>query len=298
MNSSSAPSLLAVLAAALIAPGAFAAEKGLPAGARVLRDLPYVTGGHVRQRLDLYLPEKPAGPLLVYIHGGGWQQGSKDRVAGLQLLDQGFAVASLAYRFSQDAVFPAQIEDCKAAVRWLRAHAADYGYRTGSVAALGLSAGGHLTALLATTGQTRDFDVGENLDQSSAIQCAIDWFGPTDFAALLPPAAEAVLRPESPGSMITRLFGGPLSQKGDLARRASPVTWVTKDSAPIYIMHGTGDRLVPVAQSRILAEKYQTTGAPVTLEILEGAGHGGPEFMAPERAFRQAAFLQAHLKPE
>ncbi len=267
--------------------------------AKELRDLSYVKDGHFRQKLDLYLPDRKQMPLLVYIHGGGWSGGSKSHVTGLdQILAQGFAVASVEYRFSQDAVFPAQIEDCKAAIRWLRAHAADYGYDPGRIAAFGESAGGHLTALLAATGSMRDFDKGENLDQSSAIQCGIDWFGPTDFPGFRKPDRQPDPRDIGKDSVLGRLFGGPPLEKLELAKRASPITWVTKATAPLYIAHGTRDSLVPVNQSTRLADKLKEAGVAVTLDVIEDAGHGGPQFTAGDRPRMMFEFLMRHLPPD
>lgn len=266
------------------------------AGTKTLRDLSYVKAGHARQKLDLYLPAQKQAPLLVYIHGGGWRGGSKAHVTGLdQIVAQGFAVASIGYRFSQDAIFPAQIEDCKSAIRWLRAHAADYGYDPARIAAFGESAGGHLTALLATTGSIRDFDKGEHLDQSSAIQCGIDWFGPTDFPGFRPPNGQPVPQDVGKDSVLGQLFGGPPLEKMELARRASPVTWVTKTTAPLYIMHGTLDSLVPLNQSTGLAGKMKEAGVAVTLDVIEGAGHGGPQFTAGDKPLKMFEFLNRHL---
>jgi acetyl esterase/lipase len=274
------------------------ADASPSAGSKTLRDLSYVKEGHPRQKLDLYLPERNHEPLLVYIHGGGWREGSKAHVTGLeQIVAQGFAVASVEYRFSQDAVFPAQIEDCKSAIRWLRAHAADYGYDPARIAAFGESAGGHLTALLATTGTIRDFDKGENLEQSSAIQCGIDWFGPTDFPGFRPPNGQPNPRDTGKDSILGQLFGGPPLEKLDLARRASPVTWVTKSTAPLYIMHGTKDPLVPLDQSTELADKMKDAGVDVTLDVIEGAGHGGPQFTAGDKPLKMFEFLNRHLPP-
>ena len=258
-------------------------SKEIPDDARVLRDLAYVENGHPRQKLDLFLPAQPKGPLLVWIHGGGWRAGGKANPPGLALVKNGVAVASIEYRFSQHAIFPAQIEDCKAAIRWLRAHAAEYGYNPEMVAAWGASAGGHLVALLAVTGEVRDFDAGANLDQSSAIQCGIDWFGPADFPGYNANLPTAMVQRENPNSVLAQLFGGPVSEKLELARRASPVTWVTKNAAPLLIMQGTNDPLVPLDQSQRLYEKLKAVGAPVTLDIIEGAGHGGPQFTTVEK---------------
>jgi len=269
-------------------------SKELPEDARVLLDLPYVENGHPRQKLDLYLPAQPKGPLLVWIHGGGWQAGTKDKPPGLALVKNGVAVASLEYRFSQHAIFPAQIEDCKAAIRWLRAHAKEYGYREDLIAAWGASAGGHLVALLAVTGQTKTFDVGANLDRSSAIQCGVDLFGPSDFPAYDPNLPTPMVQRENPDSVIAQLLGGPVSQKLELAKRASPVTWVTKDAAPLLIMQGSKDPLVPVDQSQRLYDKLKAAGANVTLDIIEGAGHGGPEFAKEEKLKLIFTFLTKH----
>jgi acetyl esterase/lipase len=262
---------------------------------RTFTDLAYVTGGHARQKLDLYLPAKPSGPLLVWIHGGGWSAGSKQKPAGLPMMKYGFAVASVEYRFSQDAVFPAQIEDCKAAIRWLRAHAAEYGYDPQRIGVWGASAGGHLAALLGVTGQMRDFDVGENLDQSSAVQCVLDWFGPADFPAYDSGSPAEIAQRENPHSILGQLFGGSIAEKMDLARRASPVTWVTKDAAPTLIMQGTNDLLVPPVQSEHLADKLKAAGVEVTLDVIEGAGHGGPQFTAPAKLLLMRDFLMRHL---
>jgi acetyl esterase/lipase len=271
------------------------AEPPLAPGPKVLKDLPYVTGGHPNQRLDLYLPAQPTGPLLVTIHGGGWRAGSKSDAMGVGLLQHGVVVASIEYRFSQHAPFPAQIEDCKAAIRWLRAHAAEYGYDPRRVGAWGASAGGHLTALLATTGGTRDFDVGENLEQSSAIQCGIDVFGPTDFPGWVPPSDNPAIQRSGPNSLLTLLLGGEMEEKMELAKRASPLTWAAKDCAPLQILHGTTDPLVGLDQSQRLTDKLKGLGVEVTLDVVEGAGHGGPQFTTPERIGRVLEFLKRHL---
>src|SRR5579859_7847618 len=157
-------------------------DETLPSGTVVYRDLAYVTGGHPRQVLDLYMPHA-AGPLplIVWIHGGAFRMGSKDDPVPVAMLQQGYAIASLNYRLSQHALFPAQIEDCKAAVRWLRAHAATYGLDPSHIASWGESAGGHLAAMLGTAGHERGFDVGEHLEYSSRVQAVLDFFGPTDF---------------------------------------------------------------------------------------------------------------------
>lgn len=285
---------LALFASPALAPAQQVSPE-LPADARTQLDIAYVPNGHAQQKLDLYVPAKPTGPLLVWIHGGGWRGGSKSKPPGLAMVGKGVSVASVEYRFSQDAIFPAQIEDCKAAIRWLRAHASEYGYDPKRIGVWGASAGGHLVALLGVTGQVRDFDVGENLDQSSAVQCVVDWFGPADFPAYDPELPTAMVKRENPDSVIAQLFGGPVSQHLELAKRGSPVTWATKDAAPMLIMQGTKDPLVPLDQSERLADKLKSVGADVTLDVIEGAGHGGPQFTTPEKLTLITEFLVRHL---
>jgi acetyl esterase/lipase len=290
---------LGLILAAQATPVFLSAEQpNLPPGAKALRDLSYVTNGHERQKLDLYLPAKPKGPLLVVIHGGGWTQGSKDKSEGLPLLLQGYAVANINYRLSQHAIFPAQVEDCKSAVRWLRAHASEHGYDPKRIGAWGGSAGGHLVAMLAATGHVKDFDVGENLDQSSAIQCGVDVFGPADLVDWIPPSALPMIQPTGPESVLVKLLGGTAKEKPELAKRASPITWVTKDCAPLYILHGTVDQLVGLDQSQKLEAKMKAAGVEVTLDVVEGAGHGGPKFGEGGRLLKLLEFLNGHLMPK
>ena len=152
-----------------------------------LAKLPYVEGGHEQQRLDLYLPEKAEGllPLIVWVHGGGWEAGHKEDRPAQWLVGKGYAVARIDYRLSQHGMFPAQIQDCKAAIRWLRANAAKYHLDPERVGVAGDSAGGHLVALLGTTGDVKEFEGNlGNPEQSSRIQAVVDFYGPTDFVQL------------------------------------------------------------------------------------------------------------------
>ncbi len=263
----------------------------LPDGVRVERDLAYVEGGHERNKLDIYLPEKVEGrlPLIVWIHGGGWQAGNKDGCPAVPFVAKGYVVASINYRLSQHAVFPAQIEDCKAAIRWLRANAAKYHIDPERVGVWGVSAGGHLVALLGTTGGVKDLDgSGGNLDPSSRVQCVVDWFGPTDMLTMRGSH-------DNPNSPEARLIGGPLQNNKDKARQTSPVTYVSKDSAPFLIMHGDKDPLVPLDQSKELAEALTKAGVEAKLVVVEGNGHGGPGFTTPENRKLIVDFFAKHL---
>ena len=261
----------------------------LPQGTKVLRDLEYVKGGHERQKLDLYLPEKVEQaplPVIVWIHGGGWRGGSKDNCPAMGFATQGYAVASINYRLSQHATFPAQIEDCKAAIRWLRANAAKYHFDPDHIGVWGASAGGHLVALLGTTGDLKKWDVGDNLNQSSRVQAVVDFFGPTDFRNLKGDA-------ESP---VSKLLGGPAAENKEKAAAASPVTYVAKGDPPFLIIHGDMDPLVSVSQSEVLAEALKKAGDDVTLKVLPGAKHGGREFATPETRKVIREFFDKHLK--
>jgi len=283
MNFSSFLRLMAVLVAGHLTDGM--AQNGFraEAGRKTLRDLAYVENGHERQRLDLYLPASGEGPfpLIIWIHGGGWQNGSKDGCppARLGFVERGYAVASLNYRLSGHAPFPAQIEDCKAAIRWLRAHAATYRIDPDHFGVWGSSAGGHLVALLGTSGDFKEFDVGENLDVSSRVQAVCDYFGPTDFEAFV--ATPGYGRHGSDGSPEVKLLGGPMQQNLDKARKAAPVTHVSADDPPFLIVHGDKDPVVPIGQSQLLFDALKKAGCSVQFHTIHGAAHGqgfgGPE---------------------
>ncbi len=189
-------------------------------------------------------------------------------------------------------LYLAQIEDCKAAIRWLRAHAAEYRIDPAHIGAWGASAGGRLVSLLRTTGNTREFDVGENLEQSSAVQCVIDWYGPTDFLHW-GENPDAAPRHEPKTSA---LLGGAVETHEAEARRACPVDYVTAKAAPFLIMHGDQDPTVPPQQSRELNAALQSAGVESTLTIVPGARHGGPPFFTPENRELMLAFLNRHLQ--
>lgn len=274
------PVLLCLSTAALAAPA-------------VQRDVAYVPNGHARQKLDLYLPAgEQKHPLVIWIHGGAWKEGDKGMNPALPLLAQGYAVAGLNYRFSQQALYPAQLEDCKAAIRWLRAHAEENHLDPARFGVWGISAGGHLVALLGTTGEEKEFDVGENLNVSSRVQCVVDWCGPTDFEQF--DKFPSVIKRDAPDSPITQLLGGIVPEKLALSRRANPIAFIKKDAPPFLIMHGDKDDLVPQNQSELLADALKKAGAPVKLHIVKGGGH---VFFNPEANQMVADFLKEQLKP-
>lgn len=261
----------------------------LPKDARTIRDIAYVPGGGNDQKLDLYLPATGTNwPLIVWIHGGGWTEGSKENPPGLGLLRHGFALASLNYRLSQEAVFPAQLIDCKAAIRWLRTHAPDNGINPNRIGVWGASAGGHLAALLGTTGDVKEFDRGENRGVSSRVQAVCDWFGPTDFSS--------DLTQDQASSLEARLIGGPIAQNLEKAQRANPIRYISKDDPPFLIMHGDKDPVVPLKQSQLLADALQKAGVRVSFHVVAGGGHGGPEFRKREVVDRLFVFFVENLK--
>lgn len=260
-------------------------------------DLAYVTDGHERQKLDLYVPAGDGPfPLLVWIHGGAWQAGSKSNPPAMPWLNRGVAVASLNYRLSQHALFPAQIEDCKAAIRWLRASAGQYHLDTKRLVVWGSSAGGHLVALLGTTGDTRKFDAGEHLDQSSAVTAVVDWFGPTDFLQMNPMSGDlGAIDHDAADSPESKLIGGPIRFNPDKVMTANPITYISFGDPPFLIMHGDKDPLVAHGQSVILFDALRDAGVTAELYTVKGAGHGG--FRDPVADTKLAAFMGKYLQP-
>lgn len=273
-----------------------------PAYAITHRDLAYVADGHERQKLDLYLPSplssgnKPL-PLIIWIHGGAFRMGSKDNttfdLVPFEYLTQGYAIASINYRLSQHAKFPAQIEDCKAAVRWLRAHADHYQLDATRFAAWGPSAGGYLSAMLGTTGWARQFEVGVHLDQSSQVQCVVDHFGPSDFLQMDAQRLPDGMIHDDVNSPESELIGGAIQDHPAAVKRANPITYVTPQAPPFLVVHGDADPLVPYGQSVLLVNALQHAKVAVTFYTVQGGGHG--RFTDPMVSRLTREFLAKHL---
>ena len=288
------------MAACLITVTVVGAEPA--ADAKVLKDIEYANVDGVSVKLDLYLPSGPKPqasglkpPLLVWIHGGGWRQGDKADCPLRWLVGRGYAVASINYRLSDVATFPAGVHDCKGAIRWLRAHADEYGYDAKRIGISGGSAGGHLVALLGATGDVKELegDVAGHTDQSSRVQAVVDFFGPTDF----PKLAEQK-HPEFTTSLVALWLGDPISGKGKAAAKlASPIYHVTPDDAPVLIIQGTKDPLVMTEQSTTYYDACKTAGVDATIEIIEGGGHGGPPFFDEQRRGMIEVFFARHIRP-
>lgn len=273
----------------------------LPDGTKVYKNIAYVKDGHALQKLDLYLPEnignKPL-PLVIWVHGGGWQNGSKDKIErNLFLLEKGFALASVDYRLTSDAIFPAQIYDCKAAIRYLRKNAWGFGLDANNFGLWGSSAGGHLVALLGTTNANKELDGELGVTSvSSNVQAVCDWFGPTN---IIKQDKHASTKPNAKPDPLTRpevkFIGGLIENNIEKAKQASPITHVSENDPPFLIMHGDEDKMVPLSESQNFFQLLQKSGIESELVVVEGAGHGF--FKDEELHYKVIDFFSNQLKP-
>jgi acetyl esterase/lipase len=266
-----------------------------------LRDIEYARVGEHRLLLDLYLPpaakaDAPKPPLIVWVHGGAWRGGSKADVPLRPLVDAGYAVASIDYRLSTVAPFPAQAHDIKAAIRFLRAKQQEYGYDARRVAVAGNSAGGHLAALVGVTNGNKELEgtVGDHLDQSSDVQAIVSLYGMSDLTTILAQSTPHGLEVRVPALQL--LLGGQPDQKPELARLASPVFHVDAKDPPLLLIHGDQDPQAPINQSHELQGKYEALRLPHRFVVIHGAGHGGKAFFDAERMELIRSFLAEHLK--
>ncbi len=248
------------------------ANETTPGGVRILKNIEYAKVNGKSLLLDLYLPQSDTpSPLIIFVHGGAWARGSKDTCPGEMLAGHGFAAACIDYRLSGEAMFPAQIYDVKAATRWLRANAGEYGIDPGRFGAWGISAGGHLAALLGTSGGIPELEGNEGVtNQSSRVQAVCDYSGPIDFIAV---------ENNTPGDFYTyttdaaNLLGGPISRNHGIATMASPLTYITAEDPPFLIIHGDMDKVVPYNQSVVFYNALVASGVDATFIPAEGKGH-------------------------
>jgi acetyl esterase/lipase len=257
------------------------------AQADVKKNLVY--GTHERNKLDLAVPQGDGPfPLIVWIHGGGWEGGNKDGFGPLVAqLSRGYAIATINYRYSRHAKFPAQIIDSKAAIRFLRTHAKEYKLDADHFGVCGASAGGHLSALLGTSNGVAGLDEKNAKPEECRVQAVVNYFGPADLMKLSPPGSKE--------SAVTRLLGGNTGEKGELAKLGSPQTHADKMDPPMLLVHGDSDKLVPLSQSEDLLVALKAAGIESDLIVVKGVGHDAGVFKK-ETNDRVNEFWDKHLK--
>jgi acetyl esterase/lipase len=270
------------------------AAKNRAAGITVERGIVFGKGGDTELKLDLAMPQSGDGPFpaLVFVPGAGWRTGSRQDmnhfIEGVAHL--GFVGVTPDYRLVPTARFPAQIEDCKAAVRWLRANAAKYRVRSDRIGVIGFSGGGHLACMLGVTAPADGLEgAGGNSDQSSAVQAVVSFFAPTDFSTHDWPK-------DLDTEVIIPFLGGTAAEQPEAYRRASPISFISKNTPPFLLFHGTSDKLIPIDQSKRLAERLKSFGVPVQLVILEGENHGFSDANNQKCMQQMLDFLNERLK--
>ncbi|WP_332368882.1 alpha/beta hydrolase [Spirosoma telluris] len=279
--------------------------------ARYWLDLDYVGDGIVGHKLDIHIPKigKAPFPVVICIYGSAWRSNSWKANTfiegpGQALLSKGFAVVSINYRSSADAPFPAQIQDVKAAIRYVRSNARQFGLDDSFISVTGWSSGGHLAAMAGTTNGTQKTNVnglevdiegslGKFTNASSHVNAVIDWFGPTDF--LIMDSCGSTMPHNDAKSPESILVGGPIQENKDKCALANPINYIQKDNPPFLIFHGDKDPLVPLCQSEKLHEKQRAAGAKSELVIVPGGGHG-PGVLIDTYYSQMISFLEGQIK--
>lgn len=273
---------------------------------RKFLDIPYATVSPT-QKLDIYLPEGEGPfPVIVSIHGGAFAFGNSrgpDCAAALHGLKRNYAVVSVNYRLSGEALFPADVEDVKAAIRFVRANAASYSLNPDKIATWGGSAGGALSALCATSGDVPEFKNPKlgHVEVTDKVQAAVDWYGPINFLTMDEQFATIGIEGQihnAADSYESKLMGRQITLIPEIVAKHNPETYITPECPPVFIQHGRLDDIIPRLQSEEFAFKLKTViGADqVILELLDDAGHGGPQFETPENINKVLDFLDKHLK--
>lgn len=264
---------------------------------RIERGIEFARVGEHSLKLDLYRPEKIKNPpLLVWVHGGAWRAGSRDAMPLGKLVEQGWAIASVDYRLSPVAQFPAQIHDIKAAIRFLRARQADYGYDASRIAVAGGSAGGHLAALVGVSNGVKELEgaIGDNVGQSSDVQAVVSFYGASNLNTILAQSTPHGLKVRVPALQL--LLGGLPEEKPALARLASPVVHVDKNDPPLLLIHGDQDPQMPINQAHELKGAYDKVGRPAEFIVVYGGAHGGAGFYTETMIERVREFLSQALR--
>ncbi len=265
------------------------------------KDITYGKAGDRALQLDLARPEGDGPfPALVFVHGGGWRGGARTTYSGaiVEAAKRGFVAVTVTYRLTEPDKdgkvtnpFPAQVNDVKCAVRWLRANAEKYNVDPQRIGATGGSAGGHLSLMLGLTdGSSKLEGDGGYPDRSSKVQAVVNYFGPTDMVELHRTS-------EGAAPIVASFLGGGPQDIPDLYRAASPVTYISADDGPVLTIHGTADRLVPPEQAKLLDEKMKAEGVSHTLLLLEGQGHGFQGEAGAQAIQATFDFFEKHLKP-
>lgn len=264
-------------------------------------DLPYADNSNPKQMVDLYLPKKRSSdkplPVVALIHGGGWIHG--DRIGygafAIQLARTGnFAVVGVGYRLTNEAHWPEQIFDCKAAIRWIRGHAKEYNLDAEHIGIMGSSAGGHLCSLLGTSGDVKELEGKEGpfTSLSSRVQCVVNECGPEDFTKALMYDKDG--KPIVKDDAVIGLLGGTYEEKHAEAVAASPLTYVSKDDPPFLNMQGTEDKRVAYANAEAIQAALEKVGVPTYLVPITGGGHGSVNH--PEAKKRAETFFNKYLR--
>ena len=287
-------SLVLCLAAAVGLPAVVAAADGPPI--REETDLVFGKGGGADLKLDLAMPADGAGPFpaVVCIHGGGWVGGDrKDMANTIRALARcGYVAVSPDYRLAPKDHFPAPVEDCKAAVRWLRANAGAYKIDPDHIGAVGFASGGHLACMLGVTDKDDGLEgSGGNADESSRVQAVVSFFAPTDLTV-------SDWNPVMTAKNLVPLIGGTLAEKPEAYRKASPLTYAGKNAAPLVIFHGDKDKIVPLEQSRKLTAKITEAGGVARVFVVEGEGHDFQKDKLLLCIRQMMAFFDSQLKPK
>ena len=263
---------------------------------KVVRDIEYArVGGHVL-KLDLHLPPgKSKSPMIVWVHGGAWRSGSKSGMPLGKLVEQGYPIASVDYRLSTEAKFPAQSHDIKAALRFLRAHNSEWNLSAQKIVIAGDSAGAHLAALVGVSNGNTELEgaIGNDLKQSSNVQGIISFYGAANLTTILSQSTPHGLSVRVPA--LELLIGDVPTNAPTLARLASPVFQVDRNDPPLLLLHGDQDPQMPINQSLELLGAYRKVKAPVQFEVVHGAAHGGAAFYDPQRLEVVRQFLRRHF---
>ena len=255
------------------------------------QDVVYATVDGKKLGLDIYMPAGvQTPPLLVWVHGGAWRSGTKERVP-MVFVEHGIATASLDFRLSTEARFPAAVQDIKAAIRFLRANASEYRYRTDRIAISGSSSGGHLAALVGVTnGHTAlEGTVGDHPDQSSDVQAIVSYYGASNLTTILAQSTPHGLNVREPA--LNLLLGALPESAKELAELASPVFHVDRGDPPLLLVHGDQDPQMPINQAHELEGAYKQLGLDVSLDVVHGAAHGGNAFFSGDHLTRALEFL-------